>query len=132
MPKIQKTRDTIIGNERFIQICITPQRNVNRLDVFTNKATIRKASVNSLELSEYVLKNRKKGKLITHYISENEYTELDLVIPLNEKLQLTIYEASNDLLTNDQFTVPTRPKDNIPMPFVLNDAIVITKTLSFE
>lgn len=131
-PKIQQTKDTIINNERHLQICITPQRNVNRLDVFTNNAIISKATINSLELSEFFLKNRKNGKLITHYISDNDYTELDLVIPQHEKLQLTIYEASNDLLANEQFTVPERPNTTIPMPFVLNDAVVITKTIRFE
>ena len=130
--KIQQTKDTIINNERHLQICITPQRNVNRLDVFTNNATISKATINSLELSEFFLKNRKNGKLIAHYISDNDYTELDLVIPQHEKLQLTIYEASNDLLANEQFTVPERPNTTIPMPFVLNDAVVITKTIRFE
>lgn len=131
-PKIVKTRDTIVGNERHLQLCVTPQRNVNRLEVFTNDATINQASVNSISLSDYYLKNRKKGKLITHYITNNEYTELDLVIPKDEKLTMTFYEASNDLLTNSQFTIPARPKDNIPMPFVLNDAIVTIKTFTFE
>ena len=85
-----------------------------------------------MELSEFFLKYRNNGKLITHYISDNDYTELDLVIPQHEKLQLTIYEASNDLLANEQFTVPERPNTTIPMPFVLNDAVVITKTIHFE
>ena len=132
IPTIQKTRDTIIGEERYLQICITPKRNVNRLEIFSNKATINKASVNKIPLSEFFLKDRKNGKLITHYITDNTYTELDLVIPKNEKLELKLYEASNDLLTNPQFTIPVRPKDNIPMPFVLNDAILVTKTLKFE
>ena len=132
IPTIQKTRDTIIGEERYLQICITPKRNVNRLELFSNKATINKASVNNIPLSEYFLRDRKNGRLITHYITDDNHTELDLVIPKNEKLELKLYEASNDLLTNPQFTVPARPKDNIPMPFVLNDAILITKTIKFE
>tara|TARA_R110000868_G_scaffold28633_2_gene107159 strand:+ start:7642 stop:9927 length:2286 start_codon:yes stop_codon:yes gene_type:complete len=132
LPLVQKTRDTLIGEERHLQICITPQRNVNRLEIFTNAATIHKATVNTIHLSEYFLKNRRKGKLITHYITDNGYTELELVIPKNEKLEIKLYEASNDLLTNSLFTVPVRPKDNIPMPFVLNDAILITKTITFE
>jgi hypothetical protein len=132
IPEINTTKDTVIGNQRFIEICITPNRNINRLDVFSNEATIHKAKINTIPLPEDFLKNRKKGKLVTHYITNNAYTEIELVIPKNEKLSLTIYEASNDLLTNEQFTVPARPKDNIPMPFVLNDAILITKTISFE
>ena len=131
-PKVEIIRDTIIENERLLEICITPQRDVNRLEVFTNDIEIKKAVVNTIGLSPYYLANRKNGKLITHYISDNEYTELQLNFPKNEKLELTLYEASNDLLSNAQFTVPERAVDAIPMPFVLNDAILLTKTISFE
>ena len=51
-PKIDITRDTILGNDRMITICITPQRDVNRLEVFTNAVEIKKAVVNSIPLSE--------------------------------------------------------------------------------
>ncbi len=130
--KVEKSRDTIIGNNRFLDICITPQRNVNRLEVYTNDIPIEKASVNTVDLSDHYLKNRRKGRLLTHYISNNEYTDLQLSIPKDSVLELTLYEASNDLLTNPQFTVPARPESNIPMPFVLNDAILVIKTIRFE
>jgi len=129
--RIEKTRDTIIGNNRWLDICITPQRQVNRLEIFT-QTTLNSAKVNSIELSEYYLENRRGGKLVTHYVSNNDYTDLQLSIPAGSVLELTIYEASNDLLSNSQFTIPARPEDNIPMPFILNDAILVTKTIRFE
>ncbi|QWX83890.1 M28 family peptidase [Cellulophaga sp. HaHaR_3_176] len=129
---IKKTKDTIIGTERHLQICITPERYINRLEIFTNDVQIKKARVNTIALSDKFLSDRRKGKLITHYITDNAYTELELVLKATEKLELTFYEASNDLLTNKLFTIPKRPKNNIPMPFVLNDAILVTKTISFE
>jgi len=131
-PKIERTRDTIVGDERILELCITPQRDVNRLDIFTNNIIINKASINNIPLSDYYLENRKHGKLITHYISDNHFTELSLAIPKDSILELTFYESSNDLLDNTIFTVPERPEDNIPMPFVLNDAILLTKTIAFE
>jgi hypothetical protein len=130
--KIEKTRDTIIGASRYLDICITPQRNINRLEVFTNEINLEKASANGIELSDYYLKNRGWGRLINHYVSNNKYTDLELVFPKDEVLELTIYEASNDLLTNSQFSIPPRPEHNIPMPFILNDAILVTKTIRFE
>ncbi|MGB5818470.1 MAG: M28 family peptidase [Saonia sp.] len=130
-PIVEKTGDTIIGNERVLEICITPQRNVNRLEVFSNDS-ITKAMVNNIALSPYYLENRRRGKLVTHYISHNAYTELQLTIPKDSILRLTLYEASNDLLKNPLFTVPARPENSIPMPFVLNDAILVTKTVRFE
>jgi len=129
--QVEKTRDTIIGDNRLLDICITPQRDVNRLEVFTN-TTLESAAVNTIKLSEYYLENRWRGKLVTHFVSNNEYTDLQLSIPKDSVLELTIYEASNDLLSNPQFTIPARPENNIPMPFILNDAILVTKTVRFE
>lgn len=130
--KVEKTRDTVIGNSRLLEICITPQRDVNRLDIFINDIALESAKVNTVKLSEYYLQNRRGGRLITHYISNNEYTDLQLTIPKDSVLELTLYEASNDLLSNSHFTIPQRPEDNIPMPFVLNDAVLVTKTIRFE
>jgi hypothetical protein len=108
-----------------------PQRNTNRLEIFTNEVEIIKASINKIELSDHYLKNRKNRKLVTHYVSNNDYTELQITIPRESTLELSLYEASNDLLNNPLFTVPPRPEDNIPMPFVLNDAILISKKIKF-
>ena len=130
--KIEKTKDTIIGERRWLDICIIPQRMINRLEVFTNDIFIHSATINNVKLSEYYLKNRRNGKLVNHFVSNNEYTEIQLSIPKNDILELTLYEASNDLLENDQFSVPSRPVDNIPMPFVLNDVVLITKKIRFE
>lgn len=129
--QVEKTRDTIIGESRLLDICITPKRDVNRLEVFTNTPLL-SATVNTIKLSDYYLENRKRGKLVTHYISNNDYTDLQVSIPKDSVLELTLYEASNDLLSNHQFTIPTRPENNIPMPFILNDAILVTKTVRFE
>ncbi len=131
-PKVEKTKDTVIGEDKILEICITPQRNVNRLEVFTNDVKIKKAVVNQIEISKSFLENRRRGKLLTHYISDNEYTELQITIDKNSSLELTLYEASNDLLENELFSIPKRPEDNIPMPFVLSDAILVTKTVKFE
>ena len=131
-PKVEKTRDTVIGDQRLLEICITPQRPVNRLEVFTNEIVIKGAEINGIPLQDEHLGKRKEGRLFTHYITDNDYTELRLELPKNEKLSLTFFEASNDLLRNSQFSVPPRPEDNIPMPFVLNDAILTIKTVSFE
>lgn len=131
-PDIQIVLDTTIGENRILEVCITPQRDVNRLEMFTNVTNIKKASVNQIPLSPYYLENRRGQKLITHYISDNEFTELSLEIPKDTPLELVLYEASNNLLDHPLFSVPNRPVDNIPMPFVLNDAILVTKTLRFE
>ena len=130
-PKVEVTLDTIIGGHRALEFCISPQRDVNRLDVFTNETRILEAKINNIALSDHYLSNRIGRKLITHYISNNDYTELQLRIPQEESLELTLYEASNDLLDNPSFSVPQRAEEYMPMPFVLNDAVLLIKTIKF-
>jgi hypothetical protein len=130
-PKVEKLLDTLINEERLLKIRITPQRSVNRLDVFVDKIDIKRASVNGVPLSKNYLDNRRNNRLITHYISDNDTTSLLLVIPRDSPVTLNLYEASNDLLKNPLFSVPERPLNSIPMPFVLNDAIMTTQTVTF-
>lgn len=131
VPYIDTVLDTIIGENRVIEVCITPNRDVNRLEVFTNPMKLGKAKVNRIELSPYFLENR-KSRLVTHYITDNNFTELQLEFPKDSVLELTLYEASNNLLSHPDFSIPERPKNSIPMPFVLNDAILTIKTLRFD
>lgn len=131
-PRIEILKDTVHNDNRVLELCITPQRNVNRLEIFSNDIPIAKAVVNGIALSNHFLEHRRRGKLITHYISDNAYTELVLEIPKDSALELTIYEASNDLLDNPLFSVPKRPKNTIPMPFILNDAVLTIQKLSFD
>ena len=130
-PTVETTMDSIVGDKRVIRIRLTPQRPINRLDVFTNDVQVLKASINNIALSPYFLQNRPSNKLVSHFVSNNDYTLLECTIPKGEKLVLSIYESSNDLLENPLFSVPDRPEDNIPMPFVLNDAIIVTKKIKF-
>lgn len=131
-PEITIDQDTLIDGNRHLGLTITPLRDVNRLEVFTNDTPVLQASINGAALSEFYLEDRKRSRLFTHYISDNAPTVLLLVIPEGRPLELTLYEASNTLMRDPGFSIPPRPADQIPMPFVLNDAIVLIKTLRFE
>ncbi|MDP5061804.1 MAG: M28 family peptidase [Maribacter sp.] len=131
-PTIEVQLDNVVNNIRTVHLCITPNRPINRLEVFTNAVDIQKADVNGIELSEYFLKNRYGGRLVTHYISDKNYTDIILEVPQDQELELTIYEASNDLLENGLFSIPQRKEDQIPMPFVLNDAILTIQKVKFD
>ena len=131
LPFIDTVKDTVIGENRIVELCVTPKRNVNRLDIYTNPIPLNAVNVNRIPLSSHYLENR-KNRLVTHYVSNNDFTELEISFPKDSVLELSFYEASNDLLTNSEFSVPKRPENSIPMPFVLNDAILTIKTLRFE
>ena len=133
-PEIRITKDTIIDKERFINISVKPKRNVNRLSLYTEKGTvINTCEINGSTLTEDYLKSiPRRKKIITHFISNNEPTEISMALPSDQKITFHFYEASYDLLTNELFSVPARPENSFPKPFRLNDAIITKKTIHFE
>lgn len=131
-PSHEIIQDTVYGEARHITVNITSNRPVNRLELYTNEVSLIQANVNGISLSEFYLANRRRNKLITHYVSDNDATRLELVFPKSESLTLTLAEASNDLLAHPEFSIPQRPDSEIPTPFVLNDAIILLKTIDFE
>ncbi|MDG1571229.1 M28 family peptidase [Robiginitalea sp. M366] len=129
-PEVQVLQDTVTGASRHLILDILSRRDINRLEVFTGTA-LEEATVNGIALDSFYLARRRRGKLITHYVSDNEPTRLELTFPVSAALELEIYEASNNLLGHPEFTVPPRPEDQIPMPFVLNDAVLVVKKIAF-
>jgi hypothetical protein len=83
-------------------------------------------------LESYAFENRRSGRLFTYFMVDNEPLEMQFTVPKNQSTELVVYEASNDLLDNPLFSVPERSKNMIPKPFILNDAVIITKTIKIE
>lgn len=137
-PKIEVAYDTIIDNTRHFSVCISPQRNVQRIEVFANSANQFKAfKVNGVAAfketdAEFVFANRKKTRLFSYYVSDNEPLDLFISVPKDQKTTLQLHEASFDLLENKNFSVPKRSESMIPKPFILNDAIILKKTITLK
>ena len=138
-PTIQISKDTIINKLRSYTICITPNRDIQRLEVFADSTMVfKKMVLNGVEITtenktdNTVFKQRKNNRLFCYYTTDQNYLELDITVPINQKTTLQLYEASNDLLENNLFTIPKRLSWMIPKPFVLNDAIIIKKTITID
>lgn len=130
-PMVEVLQDTLIDGKRQLRLQIRPQRDINRLEVFTNPVSIEAAVINGINLSPGFLAQR-GSRLFTHYVSNNDPTLLDLTIPAGEAIELDIYESSNNLLDFPGLDVEPRPENQIPTPFVLNDAVIVKKTLRYE
>lgn len=132
LPQIETSKDTIIGNNRHVDICITSNRTVNRIEVFADEKTrFKSLKANGLDIfkNEKALDGRRKKRLFTYYVTDNEPLEITLILDKNDKSAFEIYEASYDLLDNELLNVPKRKDYMIPKPFVLNDAVVIKKSI---
>ena len=131
-PSIQFNRDTIVNARKQYLITITPNRKVNRYDIFANEnMDFYNLKANGVSLIGWKeAKYRRKGKkILSYYVVNNEPLQLSFTLDASTKLDMELMESSFDLLENEQFSVPKRPSWMIPTPFVLNDAVVIRKKI---
>lgn len=132
-PYVDFEMDTIIGNQRYLTIRITPNRPVNRYDIFANENMIfynlkgNGATLLGQKGSRYP---RNGKKLLSYYVVDNEPLVLQFSVPKNTNLDMELLEASFDLMTNPLFAMKPRADWMMPMPFVLNDAIVLHKKIA--
>ncbi len=128
---IRTDMDTVIGNNRFLEIIITPKRNINKLEFVTkNKITLKQFKVNDV----LVMKGKKytvKSNTFLSYTIANSDKEITLSFTVNkdQKLDILLNEISYDLLTNPNFSINPRSEEMMPTPFITNDAIIISKKL---
>lgn len=131
-PTIEYLRDTLKENQHLYTIKITPNRNVNRYDIFnSNGIRLNNLIANGVKPINFKsnISGNNSGKVLSYYVVNNEPLVLSFSISKEDKLDLNLVESSFDLLTNPQFTVTKRKDWMIATPFVLNNAIVIRQKI---
>ena len=130
--------DTIIGEFRHVELCITSQRKANRIEVFSDSSNVFNAvklngvAIRDSEKTGLVFNKRKTNRLFSYYISDEDPLDIQLILPKEQKTTFVIYETSFNLLEDENFRVPKRADNMIPKPFVLNDAVILKKSITVE
>lgn len=131
-PTIEFLRDTIKANQHIYKIRISPNRKVNRYDIFvTNNTAIHNLKANGVYPIDFKsnMSTKSSSKLITYYVVDNIPLTLEFSIQATQKLDLELIESSFDLLSNSWFKINPRSAAMMPKPFVLNDAIMIKQKI---
>lgn len=125
-PTIEFLKDSTIGSRRYLKIMITPNRKVNRYDIFSNSeiSNLRANGVKSIDL-ESKISGKVSNKILSYYVVDNMPLELQFSVSSSEKLDMNLVESSFDLMTNTLFSMAKRRDWMISKPFVLTDAIII-------
>lgn len=131
-PTVEFLRDTVINTQRYVKIRITPNRKVNRYDIFANeKITFHNLKANgakSLEQKGSAFPRRDR-KILGYYVVDNEPLNLEFSVDPKTPLDLSLMESSFDLMSNPLFDIKKRSADMMPTPFVLNDAVIVKKKI---
>lgn len=137
-PYVHTQKDTIIGDIRHLQVLISSQRPVNTFEFYAGPSSkFLSFNINGLDIKKktgdnYVFQDRIKNRLFSYMVTEDNSLALTFTVPATQPTTFNIFEVSFDLVGNALFEIPERPKTMIPKPFVLNDAIIIKKTITFE
>ena len=131
--EIRTELDTLIGKKRFLELTITPKRKINKLEFLTkSKLTLYQFKVNDVLVNQGKKHSLKSGTFLVYHLGNNDKeVTLSFSVNVGQILDLTLNEISYDLLTDKNFNLKPRTEDMMPMPFVTNDAIIISKQLDF-
>ncbi|MBF4517112.1 M28 family peptidase [Flavobacterium sp. ANB] len=131
-PTITFIKDSVIGNNRYLKIKITPNRKVNRYDIFANpKMTFYNFKANGVSTSGEKGNRLERDdiKILCYYVVGNEPLVLDFYINKSSVFDMDLIESSFDLMTNPLFQIKPRSDWMMPTPFVLNDAVLIQQKI---
>ncbi len=141
-PKIDISNDTIIRASRYLDLCIAPQRDIHRIDLFTKTLfNFESISISGTTAIDYKHTNdtiynhftkRRQKNLLTYYVTNNEPLELTIQFHKDSLPSFIYYESSFDLLQNELFSIPAREKNMTPKPFILNDAVIVKKSFDIK
>lgn len=136
-PKVEIMEDSIMDSVRKIHIKISPQRRVNKLELISrNTLHFKGFAINGEILSQkdnekYIFTTEKRKHVLTYYFTKNEKVlDIKIMLPKGENPVFDIWETSYDLYINQKIKglkpkIELRSESMMPMPFVLNDAVVI-------
>jgi len=131
-PTIEFLRDSVDGNQRYFKIKISPNRRVNRYDIFANEKIVfsdfKANGAKQLE-QEGSKMNRNGKKILSYYVVNNEPLEMEFAIAKSALFDMHLLESSFDLMSNPLFKMTPRAPWMMPTPFVLNDAVVIKERI---
>jgi len=131
-PTIDFLRDSVIGTQRHFKIRISPNRKVNRYDIFADdKLVLHNFKANdAVDLSQKGSAYPRKGKkILSHYVVANTPLEMQFSIDKNAVFDMELFESSFDLLSNSELKVARRPSAMMPKPFILNDVITLRQKI---
>lgn len=131
-PGIEFLRDSVVGQFRYLKIRISPNRKVNRYDIFANeKISFYHFKANGVPQLEQkgVKMNRNGKKILSYYVVDNAPLEMQFAIDKGALLDMQLLESSFDLMYHPLFKMSKRENWMMPTPFVLNDAVIIKKRI---
>ncbi len=129
--KIEIKTDSIFGGKRHLDFILKPQRHIAKLEILSMATgNIDSLFINGILINKGKSTELKKGRFLSYFFARKDsILHLNFSISKDEKINFIINEISYDLLNNTTFNIKPRSEEMMPMPFVINDAVITSKKL---
>lgn len=137
---LEKMSSDTLNNEIYM-LKIAPERDINRIELYETKGVdFNYFQVNELDAGEislgensfHMFERRWKERMLTYYATGRDTLRIKFSIKKDESPEFILYESAYDLIENEELKVQKRPEGMIPRPFVLNDAIILKKSIKLK
>ena len=135
LPIITKTADSVINGLRTISLEIKPQRNVHKIELIANEPIafktlgVQQVSIDKENPNTFLTIN--SGTILSYTLTKKDSVlRVDFSTKTTETPNMSIIESSFDLLENPLFDIQPRTNEMMPMPFVVNDAVITIQKLN--
>lgn len=127
--------DTIIGENRKVELTIVPQRRINRLELYSdNHSDFKTLSFNDKKVALSETTNTYRGTsnpaLVNYHVSKGESLRVSYTVSKDVEVNFRVMEYSYDLLDHLDPSLAQRPDYTMPKPFVVTDAIGVKRSFS--
>lgn len=134
---IKITEDSILNLLRKVSFTIVPKRKVNQINLYADKdINFETLIFNGKEVPKDTtnnhFRNRKTNFLLRFYVTKSDSLRVTYSAPKDEDVIFTVQENSYDLMKNQAFNISKRPKNTMPKPFVVTDAVVVNRWFSIN
>ncbi len=141
MPKAKIKLDTLEITSKTIsyQLKILPSPKTKRLTLNTEKNinfidfSINQLSADSVYFDKkayHIFKKRFSNRLFDYYVVNQEPINIKFTIGRLQDLNFVLHQINYELLNESRLNVKTRQKNQIPKPFIVNDAIISTQNFT--
>jgi hypothetical protein len=132
-PFIEYDKDTVKGNRQYHNLTIIPNRPVNRYDLYIlSEKMPGDFTANGETMPGFRRTNDHSQKLLQYYVVDNQPLRLRFSTHLTDAPEFELLESSFDLHENPAFGLTSRPADLMPLPFVLNDAVIVKQKIKLS
>ncbi|QSS96217.1 M28 family peptidase [Psychroflexus sp. ALD_RP9] len=117
----------IFPSPKTKRLTLNADQNINFLDFSINQLTA--DSIYLDNKAYHIFKKRFSNRLFDYYVVNQEPIKIKFSVDRSEEFNFMLHQINYDLLNEARLSVRPRKENQIPKPFIVNDAIICSQKI---